>query len=167
MSELCNVDETLLYDPTNDERRPLDYYINGVAFLANWLESHRLDASPLFSELLRLCQHFEREPAEREKGFDVEIANSAVLYGSVGAAASWLRGRENAQMRTELERFATDAQALPGNFYLFYIAGLLAGRGWTIDFVRESQIPREPMCGTSWSAHFHRSECPAANGASR
>ena len=32
MLEICNVNEVILADATNETRQPLDYHLNGVAF---------------------------------------------------------------------------------------------------------------------------------------
>ena len=84
-----------------------------------------------------VLNYFSQDVADREPLREVPVATTLAEIGTVGAAAYLLRDRQNNQMRTELERYATDDGGV-GYFYLFYIAGRLAGRGWTVNFVAES-----------------------------
>jgi hypothetical protein len=61
------------------------------------------------------------------------------LLSPVGRALWHLRDRLAAdpQLRLELERLASDREALVGNQYLFYIAGTLASKGYEVEFVPE------------------------------
>jgi hypothetical protein len=86
-------------------------------------------------ELRALCQFFSSDPAERESGQELNAANAAHESGTIGAVVYHLRSCESPQMRLELERFATDENAVVGTRYLFDIAGRLAAQGHTIDFV--------------------------------
>ncbi len=141
MPDVAVVNGIILGDPANEERDPVEYYVNGTAHLANWLSNHGLEGSGVFREAVDLLDYFSRDVADREPGRAVTAATALAELGTVGAAAYLLRDRQNNQMRTELERYATDADGGAGYFYLFYIAGRLAGRGWKVDFVRESHDP--------------------------
>src|SRR5665213_117153 len=143
MSDVCNVDQSILADPANEEARSLDYFVNGAAFLANWLHNHDFTNTRVFVEVMALLDLFGQDRSGMESDRIIGAATDVCEFGTVGAALYRLGATENSQMRTELNRYATDADGGIGYFYLFYIAGWLAGKGWTVDFVPESRDPHE------------------------
>jgi hypothetical protein len=100
-------------------------------------EDPKLRQSQLAGLLQQVFTFLKAEPSERDKTVAVEAAKWLGLFGVVGKALWFLRNKEDAQLRRELTRLATEPQQVIGNQYLFYIAGTLAAKGYDVEFVTE------------------------------
>jgi len=133
------VNGLILDDPTNEEGPlALDYYLNACGHLLNVLNADpKLRKSPLADLLGEVFAFFETEPSERDNSRAEEEAEWVGLFGVVGKALWFLRNKDDAQLRLELKRLATEPSRVIGNRYLFYIAGTLAAKEYDIEFVTE------------------------------
>lgn len=77
-------------------------------------------------------------------------------YGIIGKALYFLKQPlTQAQFKRELMRYASRPDELIGNHYLFYLAGLLAEKGYTVNFVPESTFPTPDLeINKSGSTYF-------------
>jgi len=134
----CHVDEALLADPSNEESASLDYYFHATAHLLNVLHADaKLRKSSLYAQVMALVEFWNADPSERNNTKAYDAAIDAHLFGTVGKALWYLRGKNDPQLRKELGRLATEESALIGTHYLFYIAGTLAAKGFNVSFVPE------------------------------
>jgi len=134
----CHVDEAVLADPGNEESASLDYYFHATAHLLNVLHADaKLRKSPLYEQVMALVQFWNADPSERNNTKAYDAAIDAHLFGTVGKALWYFRGKNDPQLRKELGRLATEEGALVGTHYLFYIAGTLAAKGFNVSFVPE------------------------------
>jgi hypothetical protein len=133
------VNQIILDDPSNEHGLlALDYYLNACGHLLNVLDA---DPKLRHSQLAGLLEHvfafLGAEPSEHDNTEADEAAEWLGLFGVVGKALWFLRNKDDAQLRRELRRLATEPQQVIGNQYLFYIAGTLAANGYDIEFVTE------------------------------
>lgn len=134
----CHVDEGVLGDPANEETDSLGYYFNATAHLLNVLYSEdKLRRSPMAEQVMALVRFWDAEPSDRDNTKAHDAAIDAHLFGVVGKALWCLWKRDDPQLRRELQRLASDPEALVGTQYLFYVAGTLAAKGFAVSFVAE------------------------------
>lgn len=134
----CKIDAAVLDDPSNQEKKPFVHYVQAVAHLMNVLHATpELRKSWLYDQVASLISFWHADPRDRnnEKAHDAFL--DLAWFAPVGQALWHMRAKNDAQLRRELERLATDPEVLVGNQYLFYIAGTLASKGHDITFVPE------------------------------
>ncbi len=137
------VNTAILDKAQNETKKSFDYHFNATCFLCNFLESdQQLIKSELFKILNDLLKYWSTSPEKRESDNIIKHINSIMEYGIVGKALYLLKQpTTQAQFKKELLRYANRPDELIGNNYLFYLVGLLAEKGYTVNFVPESGIP--------------------------
>lgn len=115
--QVYKVNGLMLDDPTNEEGSlALDYYLNACAHLLNVLNADpKLRKSPLADLLGEVFAFFETEPSEGDDSKAGEAAEWLGLFGVVGKALWFLRNKDDAQLRRELKRLATEPSQVIGN----------------------------------------------------
>jgi len=132
--KLCRIDETILNDPSHEERSTLDYYLNATAFLLNTLDDDpNLRTTKLHRDLWSVISYLSSDD-DRDTVQARKAAKWVSYFGPVGKALWHLRDKSDPQLRRELTRLAAQPRQVVGNQFLFYLAGTMAGKGFDIVF---------------------------------
>lgn len=136
---VIKVDESILNDPSNEIKDSLGYYVNAAAHLLKVLSSDKkLRSSELFKFNEKVLDYFHSEPANRRDRNLARIrAEDISVLGTVGKVLWYLDITKDYQLRKELLRLANERNALVGNYFLFYLAGTMAAKGFAVTFVLE------------------------------
>lgn len=133
------VDVSLLSDPTNEETHGWNYHLNGANFFTNYLMSdEKLRCSSILAKCEDILAYWYKRPEDRAPDPNYEQLLAVMALGVMGKALFFLDDPiPKGQLRNELLRFTNDPKQLIGNFFLFYLVGLLASQKCKVDFVIE------------------------------
>lgn len=133
------VNVSLLSDPINEEAQGWEYHLNGAYFFTNYLISdEKLCCSRILAKCEDVLGYWAKRPEDRAPDPHLEQVLAVMALGVIGKALFFLDDPiPKGQLRNELLRFANDPKQLIGNFFLFYLVGLLASQKCKVDFVME------------------------------
>ncbi|OHB69036.1 MAG: hypothetical protein A2W23_02410 [Planctomycetes bacterium RBG_16_43_13] len=137
------VDVSLLSDLINEETHGWEYHLNGANFFTNYLLSDKkLRCSSILAKCEDVLAYWYKPPEDRAPDPNYEQVLAVMALGVIGKALFFLDDPiPKSQLRNELRRLANDPKQLIGNFFLFYLVGLLTSQKCKVDFVIEESRP--------------------------
>lgn len=140
------VDHSFLNNISNEEIHAIKYHLYGTCYLANYLLTNdTLRKSELYSSIQNIINYWSIPAKYRNYEHEQENLALTLLFGLVGKALFFIDNpTPREQLLKELTRFCNDHQQFIGNYFLFYIAGLLASQNYTITFLPEEKGLKTP-----------------------